>query len=358
MTIYLLPTGPNQFPKDFFEGREIQWRPYDGGSPNALFWNELYRVCRERGILIQPYTAWRKSDNNPKDILLVLNHPSETFIWRIFYFLKNWKTKGGFILERRRFFLKNWNFFKRRILMQLEPSVVTPHFYKHLDEIIRAGFYDKIFCTSRLDKPGVEYFNFFESRTKDITSSYFGAPKTKYLAIINGNVRPHSLGGELYGERLKAIKFFSAIEGFDLYGFEWDKMPKHPFYFYYGKYVRLTWRGQVPDKLKVLGDYKFSIVFENDQLPGWVSEKIFDCLSVGAIPVYWGAPDINSIVPADCFIDFRKFHDFEKLHKFLKSLSEDEISAYRERISKFLKLPPRPRAMDNFVDIVAGTVQS
>ena len=351
MTIYILPTGPNQLPKEYFEGKGMSFRPYDGGSPNMLFWNEFYRECEKRGIKILSYTEWRKTDSNQKDALLVLNHPSETLIWRIFYSLKHRSDGGGFVLKRRKFFIENHPFFKRRILIQLEPFVVTPHFYKHLGKIANSGFYDKIFCTTRIGKFGVEYFNFFESRTKDITSSYFNAPKTKYLTIINSNARPHSLRNELYGERLKAIKFFSAIKGFDLYGFDWDKTPRHPFYFHYGKYVRRSWRGQIPDKLKVMSEYKFSIVFENDINPGWISEKIFDALAAGSIPVYLGAPDIEKAVPSDCFIDFRKFGDYQKLHDFLMSLSEREISAYRERISKFLRFSHDSRAMEKFVDM-------
>lgn len=37
MNIYIIPAGPNQFPKEYFKGKGISFRPYDGGSPNALF---------------------------------------------------------------------------------------------------------------------------------------------------------------------------------------------------------------------------------------------------------------------------------------------------------------------------------
>lgn len=354
MNIYIIPAGPNQFPKEYFKGKGISFRPYDGGSPNALFWNSFYEECAKRGISVKSYLSWSKELSESDDMLLVLNHPGETFFWRIYYSITRFRDKGGFLMKRRRFFMGNYTFFKRRVLIQLEPPVAMPYVYSQLDSIVKHGFYQKQFAIVRLPNAGWEYFNYFDNRTQNIKSPYFDSPKTKYLTLINSNVRPHKLSNELYGERLKAIKFFSGIEGFDLYGFDWDKRPRHPFYPHYEKYVRCSWKGEVPDKLKTLSEYKFSIVFENDIHPGWVSEKIFDSLAAGSIPVYLGAPDIEKTVPADCFIDFRKFKEYEELHKFLTSLSEDEISTYRKRISDFLDIPPKPRVMENFMNAILG----
>lgn len=161
---------------------------------------------------------------------------------------------------------------------------------------------------------------------------------------MNGNAAPHSFRAkiqgqscrELYGERLKAIRYFSAVPGFDLYGWRWDKMPKHPLYFHYGKYAKRAWKGSPEDKTKIMGEYKFAICFENCEAPGWISEKIYDCFAAGCIPVYFGAPDITSYVPAECFIDFRKFKNYKELHQFLSSLSGEEMSGYREAIRQFL----------------------
>ncbi len=350
MTIYILPVGPNQFPKSYFEGRGISSRPYDGGSPNSLFWEEFQKFCSERGVSLKSYLDWNKGEQQPDDVLLVLNHPGETPLWRSYYYLAYFKGRGGFIIKRRKFFRQNYAFFKRRILMQLEPAVAMPYVYAHFDTIVRSGMYGKIFVTSRLANPGLAYFNYFEHRTRDITSAHFSAPKTKYITMINSNIRPHTLRRELYGERLKSIKFFSRSPDFDLYGFGWDKPPRHPFYLHYAKYVRRTWRGQVPDKLKAMSEYKFALAFENGIYPGWISEKIFDCLAVGAIPVYYGAPDIEKLVPQDCFIDFRKFRNYGKLDAYLRGLSEEEIKGYRDRIARFLKIPPDPKKLENFVE--------
>ncbi|MBI4085290.1 MAG: hypothetical protein HY432_02170 [Candidatus Liptonbacteria bacterium] len=356
-SLYILLAGADQFPKSFFEGKGIFFRPYDGGSPNALFWNDFYETCAKKGVSVKSYTEWNREKSKPDDILLVLNHPGETLLWRLYYYLRYPKAGGGFLLKRRTFFRENYKFFKRRILMQLEPLVAMPYVYSQLDDVVRAGFYDKIFITSRVSNEKWEYFNYFEHRARNIISPHFDASKTKYITMVNSNVRPHSLKGDLYGERLKAIKFFSNSLDFDLYGFYWDLPVRHPLYFGYDKYVKKSWRGRIPDKLKTVSEYKFSICFENGAYPGWVSEKIFDCLAAGSIPVYLGAPDIEKIVPQDCFVDFRKFGSYAELNKFLHNLSEKELEEYRNRIKKFLSAPADYGKVKKFADKVIGVIK-
>ncbi len=313
-------------------------------APNNIFWDEFGRALRRIGITPHTFDFWNKDVAKPDDILFVLNHPGETFSWRAMYFLKYFKERGGHILARRRFLNDNYKYFSRRILMQIEPWVVQPYVYKRLEEIRASGVYTKIFIHSSGYGNAYGFFDYFKYWNRNIISSVFDEPKNKFLTLVNGNNAPHALSSkiqgkrfrELYGERLKAIRYFSAVPGFDLYGWRWDKMPRHPFYFCYGKYAKRAWRGAPEDKTETMGPYKFSICFENCEVPGWVSEKVYDCLAAGCIPVYLGAPDITSYVPAGCFIDFRKFNSYEELHKFLVSLPEERLIEYREAIRAFL----------------------
>lgn len=56
-------------------------------------------------------------------------------------------------------------------------------------------------------------------------------------------------------------------------------------------------------KLEAVKDYRFSITIENDDHPGYYTEKITDCFATGTIPIYWGDPnigkifDLNGIIP-------------------------------------------------------------
>ena len=70
-------------------------------------------------------------------------------------------------------------------------------------------------------------------------------------------------------------------------------------------------------------------------LDGWVTEKLFDCLRAGTVPVYLGAPDVDRWVWPECYVDMRRFTSYEELREFLHSLSPAEIDAYREAAREY-----------------------
>ena len=84
--------------------------------------------------------------------------------------------------------------------------------------------------------------------------------------------------------------------------------------------ARSVYRGPAASKAETLGRYAFALCFENAKPRGWVTEKIFDCFFAGTVPVYWGAPEITDHVPAECFIDMRRFADYAALRAYLRSL--------------------------------------
>lgn len=176
-----------------------------------------------------------------------------------------------------------------------------------------------------------------------------------FLAIINANKVPRLQESELYTERLRAIAYFGARGEIDLFGMGWGGPPyrvgetrvpralrrvRHRADVAIGRLrlnrnpllaaARRVYRGPVVSKSDTLRRYTFSICFENMVLDGWVTEKIFDCLRAGTVPVYLGAPDIERWVWPECFIDMRKLSGYEELRDFLHGLSPKEIDAYRE----------------------------
>ncbi|MBI2048847.1 MAG: hypothetical protein HYT29_00165 [Parcubacteria group bacterium] len=318
------------------------------------FWRKFALACERKGINLRTYDFWSKEKSQPDDVLLVQNHPGETLLWRIFYFLKNLRSRGGFILARRKFLFENYKFFRHRALWQGESPMVVPYIYNNLENLKKSGIYHGAFFLSRRGGD-YGYFNYFEYRDDGIVSPNFDDPKERFLVMVNTNAMPHSLVNEFYGERLKAIKYFSGVPGFDLYGYGWDKMPRHPFYFHYGKYVKKVFRGTAADKVKTLSSYKFTLCFENCAYPGYVSEKIFDCLAAGSIPVYLGAQDITSFVPENCFIDFRKFGSYKELHNFLFSRTEEDLANCRKSVRDFLENNSSRKPLNSFIDEVVGS---
>jgi hypothetical protein len=77
-------------------------------------------------------------------------------------------------------------------------------------------------------------------------------------------------------------------------------------------------------KLEISAGYAFSLAFENSIATDYVSEKFFDPLVAGSVPVYLGAPNIDQFAPGEhCYINAADFKPAE-LAKYLKALSKDE----------------------------------
>ena len=182
--------------------------------------------------------------------------------------------------------------------------------------------------------------------------------KEHFAAMVGGNKKcDNEL--ELYSKREEAIHWFEKnhIEEFDLFGIGWEenlisyKYPVISKFLYNAGILKKTtekylvsktpifpsYCGKIERKKDVLEKYKFCICYENFRdVPGWITEKIFDCFFAGCIPVYWGANNITDYVPANCFIDKRNFDSYEKLYDFMKSMTDDTYMDYLNNIEAFL----------------------
>lgn len=78
-------------------------------------------------------------------------------------------------------------------------------------------------------------------------------------------------------------------------------------------------------KMDTIAEYTFTIAFENAVARDYVTEKFYDPLIAGSVPVYLGAPNIGDFSPGDrCFINASDWDDPESLARYLLSVSEDK----------------------------------
>ncbi len=177
----------------------------------------------------------------------------------------------------------------------------------------------------------------------------------------------------LYAERVRAIRWFEthAPQDFDLYGVGWDipvvssgligKLERR-FWRALSRLVKLrpfpSYRGRVAHKGDVLMRTRFAICYENVRdLPGYITEKIFDCFFSGCVPVYWGARNITEHIPADCFVDRRNFRDTGEVYAYLKAMTEKEFKDYQQRIAAFLQSDAAyPFSSEFFAETVVTTI--
>ncbi len=180
------------------------------------------------------------------------------------------------------------------------------------------------------------------------------------IALVNRNGRGALLPGELLTERLRAIRHFCGHGGIDLWGRGWDTVheEQEPF----AEAIRTSWRGPLADKYEAYSRYRFAVCYENMATPGWITEKLFDCLYSGVVPIYLGAPDIGQFVWPDCFIDRRDFATYDDLSSFLDDLTPVQFERYREAAREYLASPLYYRFTarafaDRFIDDIGAQLR-
>ena len=157
----------------------------------------------------------------------------------------------------------------------------------------------------------------------------------------------------IYAQRRDTIHWFEKNhpDDFDLYGFGWDRGTA-PFQSYpvFQRVLRLagilkilprrkypSWKGCVVRKRDVLSKYRFGFCYENtDKIPGFVTEKIFDVMLAGTVPVYLGAENTGCHIPQTCFINRACFKDHEALYAYITNMSDSEYMTYLQNIQAFL----------------------
>ena len=195
-----------------------------------------------------------------------------------------------------------------------------------------------------------------------------------FVCLIGSNRHANLLDErELYSERVKAIKWFEAhaLNDFKLYGNGWN-VPQKRFGhlgkvryrmdkvvpWLLGKPVFPSYQGPAKTKYEVLSKTKFCICFENARdIHGYITEKIFDCLFAGCIPVYWGDAEISKSIPAECFVDFRQYRSYAKLYEHLKAMTPAQYSRHQEVARDFLQsIQFEPYSSESFAEAVINKI--
>ena len=95
----------------------------------------------------------------------------------------------------------------------------------------------------------------------------------------------------------------------------------------YGKAANNPIDGELNAKLLSHKDYRFSIVVENEAIPGWHTEKILDCFLTGTIPIYWGDPNISDIYDSRGILQMDNYLDSDP-----ESWSKESFDIFNEEL--------------------------
>jgi hypothetical protein len=147
---------------------------------------------------------------------------------------------------------------------------------------------------------------------------------------------------ELYSARKRVIKFYenNYPTDFTFYGKGWNQRPS-PMELFRGDVFPDSFEcygGLVDEKITAYHRYRFAVCFENVfDIPGYITEKIFDCFRAGTVPIYWGANNVDEYIPEGAFIDYREFVSPADLHDYLTSISKSEYNEYLNAAQTFLE---------------------
>jgi len=183
-----------------------------------------------------------------------------------------------------------------------------------------------------------------------------------YLLGMINSWKKSEMPGDLYGRRnrlaiqagiLLQERMFLAGSGWDSHLVYAGKVQRSLAKRFPGL-ARMLWRwpnpayhGRLPlgdRKLTALAQCEFALVPENcSSLPGYITEKIFNALFAGCIPVYQGHPDSNRWLPPQMFVPMDHFASGAALVNFLQHMTPDKKAEFRQAGKKFLESPPAIR---------------
>jgi hypothetical protein len=96
---------------------------------------------------------------------------------------------------------------------------------------------------------------------------------------------------------------------------------------------RFPHKRDVPGTIELMNDYKFVIAFEHTSTIGYTTEKLVNAMLAGAVPLYWGNPEVGRDFNNRSFINL---HDYNDMGRFIARIKEvdknDEI--YRRMLAE------------------------
>ncbi len=253
-------------------------------------------------------------------------------------------------------------FNKPSYLIISEPAVYTP---KNWD-IDNHNYFKKVFTYDKtlITSDKYVHYNFaidFENYKKFDTVTEVIFSKRKLCSIIAGAMQvspPHETSKSLLHERFKITDWFGKNypRDLDIFGrslldnkFEHFKGARYLKKFklnflvkqianFKSKYIKKSFKGFIPalQKLEIQNNYNFNICFENSKTNSYMTEKIFDCFVSKTVPIYFGAPNIEELIPASTFINFADFKTYNQLYSFIKAMNFNEYEKYIKSTEEFL----------------------
>ena len=154
----------------------------------------------------------------------------------------------------------------------------------------------------------------------------------KIVAIYS--YKKSSNKNSLYALRFNIIKELSKLNKIDLYGVGWDKCKDED--------IINCYKGKIDSKQELISKYDLCLAIENSRHRGYITEKLFDPISAGTLPLYFGCPEVKYEFDKNLFIEFKNIdetilllNDNNKIsHKYLKFYAARKQNFSNSKYSK------------------------
>jgi hypothetical protein len=251
--------------------------------------------------------------------------------------------------------------FRCKVLLLIEPESVLPELYKqeHLSS------YDLVISMSpwRAQRLGIPNWLFQPYDWKSSKLSFHG--RKNYPVIIAASKFGNS-PRSLYWLRREVIRICDRMNlKMDLFGPDWDmrfskefrmrlyatrqflkcgKIPRWRDCFSLFRFQPNRYFGKTENKIMTLNEYSVSVVIENDE--DALSEKLFDCLQSGVVPIFVG-PTLKSFPFLESTV-IRSSTNSSEVIDLLNNLSESELSSKRDAI---IRLHDNPQILEDWSNV-------
>jgi hypothetical protein len=230
------------------------------------------------------------------------------------------------------------------VLFRSEPRCVLPESYKEEIE----NLYDLVIS---FGKPEImeKLLHWPQYWIKEELFGQQVEPRSERIAMINAN-KMNLSKFELYTLRRKCV---AEIDSIDLFGENWNssvlsktktliiEILKDPIRHLSSMRIHMRyWYKNWPEtiapisKQEILRTYKHTLVIENDRT--YMSEKLFDALIAGCIPIYVGPSVSDYGVPGDLVIEVEP--TVASVASGIEAAKRVDFTAFQERLYSWLSL--------------------
>lgn len=229
----------------------------------------------------------------------------------------------------------------KMVYMMREPPTYIS-FNSHANTKMYSRFFDLILTWDKelAKHTGFKHYNLPYLQPSKFNNKSNIWNNNKLLVLISSD-KESTHPEELYSARKSIVEYYGKNhpEDFTLYGRSWDQTTiLQRLRGERANYLQRVYEGEIKNKLEAYSTHKFAICFENiTNLSGYITEKLFDCLRSGIVPIYWGPNDIEDYIPEECFIDYRNFRTPDELHSYITEMNQEEYEEYIQSATDFLR---------------------